>query len=336
MCRLICPSLSQNKNVLSNQHLKEIYPLDVKSMGNKALVIGGTGFLGSAIVNKLYSEGWEVFSLGRSQQQVQGVCAKFIQADRTVPSTLKTVMKDYRFNLVVDCAGYKGQDAVEAVGAFADNIEHYIFISTDYLYAFDPHATYPIREDARKQTETSYAEGKIQCEAFLMNAWNERKFPVTILRPPHILGAGKRLGCDVSQGRDPNLLNYIREGKGLTLVAEGQLLIQPVWNNEIAACVSHIARMESSFGQIFNCTGSQCITGVRYYQIVADYLGVSLQYDSISLDEFRKRNPEAVHYARHRIYDLNHLKESTGYIPQYCLEDAIYETVEWMLKTNSY
>ncbi|MCZ8512153.1 NAD-dependent epimerase/dehydratase family protein [Paenibacillus filicis] len=298
-------------------------------MGKRALVIGGSGFLGASIVKKLYSEGWEVFSIGRRQQNPTD-CTKYFQVDRTVPGTLKKISSDYRFQLVVDCASYNGQDTVEAVDAFAGNIEHYVFISTDYVYAFDPQATFPVREDALKQSETAYAEGKLQCETVLMNAWNERKFPVTILRPPHILGEGKGLGADVSQGRDPNLLNNIREGKGLTLIAEGQLLIQPVWNKEIAECISHIARMDSSYGQIFNCTGSQCITMVRYYEIIADFLGVSLKYDSIDINDFRVKNPDKANYVRHRIYDLSQLAKLTNFYPQYRVEDAIYETAEWM------
>jgi len=219
---------------------------------------------------------------------------------------------------------------LDAIDVFLGQVEHYIFISTDYVYAFDDEAAFPIGEDAPKQMNTAYAEGKLQCESALIEAWNAHAFPVTVLRPPHIMGAGKGLGCDIAQGRDPHLLQYIRSGKGLTLLAEGQILIQPVWNREIAACISYIARMKSSYGQIFNCTGSECVTTLRYYQMIAASLGVRLSYESTGLHELVERKPEVKHYARHRMYDLNRLRDLTGYVPQFHLKDAIEETIEWM------
>lgn len=298
-------------------------------MGKRALVLGGSGFLGSSIVKKLHSEGWEVFSLGRRQDNPTE-CAQYFQMDRNVPGALSELARNYRFQLVVDCAAYYREDAVGAVEAFAGLVEHYIFISTDYVYAFDPQAAYPLSEDARKQSDTPYGKEKLQCEAVLTNAWQQRGFPVTILRPPHILGAGKRLGADVSHGRYPELLDHIKAGKEITLIAEGSLLIQPVWNREIADGVNHIAQMESSFGQIFNFTGGQCITMVRYYEIIADLLGVPLRFESIGLQDFVTRNPDKVHYARHKIYNLSHLAALTNYTPNYRVEDAIQETLAWM------
>ncbi len=129
--------------------------------------------------------------------------------------------------------------------------------------------------------------------------------------------------------RDPQLLVKIRAGEEITLLAEGQLLIQPVWNREIGACIAHIAdnaNTQGVGGEIFNMAGPDAITTRRYYEIIADYLDVPLRFQSLPLSEFIHRSPDQAHMARHRQYDLSHLAQATGYRPQFAIEDALRET----------
>src|SRR5436190_7176913 len=170
-----------------------------------------------------------------------------------------------RFELVVDCAAYQRPDAEGAVATFAGQTDHYVFVSTDFTYSPSIEGPFPIQEDAPKETERPYGTGKLDCEAVLRRAWKERRFPFTALRPPHIVGAGKELGSGSVQGRDPLLLQHVRAGTDLTLLAEGQLLIQPVWNREVGTCIAHLAGNERAFGQAFNCMGPDCVTTHRYY-----------------------------------------------------------------------
>lgn len=301
-------------------------------MEKQALVIGGTGFLGCAIVEELTKQGWEVSSLGRGNKPNRSAQTEFIQADRSIPGAIARVLKDRTFDLVVDCAAYKQMDAEQALGCFTDRVGHYILISTDYVYAATDGARYPLTEQHPTQGELIYSRGKLDCERLLLNAWRESRFPITVLRPPHIVGAGCTLGCDQAQGRDANLLDKIRQGKGLVLVADGQMLIQPVWNREIGTCIAHIAGQTASYGEILHCTGPDAVTTKDYYRIIADYLSVPLKFESISLAELLQEKPNSRHHSRHRLYDTTLLQKKTGYIPQFKLQTAIHETIEWMLQ----
>lgn len=299
-------------------------------MARRALVIGGAGFLGTGIVQELLQAGWEVTSLGRGNKQntVEGV--SFLQADRSQPEALVSAASSNRFDLVVDCAAYQRPHADDAVSAFAGKTGHYVFISTDFVYAPDYEGPFPIKEDAPKEQERPYGVGKLACEAVLAQAWQEQRFPATTLRPPHIMGAGKELGSGTVQGRDPQLLTHVRAGTDVTLLGEGLLLIQPVWNREVGHCIAHIAGNERAYGQVFNCTGPDCVTTRRYYEIIAGRLGVPLRTTSISVKDYLAQSPDKAPFARHRIYDLSHLIQTTGYQPQLRLEEAIQETVGWM------
>jgi nucleoside-diphosphate-sugar epimerase len=301
-------------------------------MSKDVLVIGGAGFLGSGIVRELQAAGWSVTVLGRGNKQPSDPGTTFLRADRTQPGALAAAVGNRTFDLIVDCAAYKAEDAEGAVQTFAGKSGHYVFISTDFVYAPDYEGPFPIREDAPKERERPYGTGKLACEAVLARAWEGQQFPATTLRPPHIMGAGKELGTTTVQGRDPTLLAKLRAGDaaGVTLLAEGQLLIQPVWNREVGTCIAHLAGNPRAFGQIFNCTGPDCVTTRVYYQLVADRLGVPLRTTSLDVSAYLSQWPDRAPFARHRIYDLRHLADATGYTPRWPLADAIAETVTWM------
>jgi nucleoside-diphosphate-sugar epimerase len=299
-------------------------------MAKQALVIGGAGFLGSGIVQELLAAGWAITSLGRGNKPNREPGVRFIKADRSEAGTLGRALGEERFDLVVDCAAYQRPDAEDAVATFAGRTGHYVFISTDFVYSPDIAGPFPIKEDAPKETERRYGTGKLACEAVLAAAWQDRQFPCTTLRPPHILGAGHVLGTGSVQGRDPDLLTHMRTGGGLTLLAEGLLLIAPVFRREVGACIAHLAGNARAFGQVFNCTGPDGVTTRVYYEIIARRLGVPLRAGSMSVEEFRSRWPDKAPFARHRLYDLGKLEDLTGYRPRFPLEDAIAETMDWL------
>jgi nucleoside-diphosphate-sugar epimerase len=153
-------------------------------------------------------------------------------------------------------------------------------------------------------------------------AFAERAFPVTTLRPPHILGQGKALGCDPLAQREMRLPEIIANGEPLRLLNEGMLLVQPVWNREVGLCIAHIAGNAKTLGQTYNCAGGECVTTRRYYEIIADQLSAELQFESMSLGDFAKEWPAKAHLCRHRAYDLRALREATGYEPRLPLEKA--------------
>lgn len=302
-------------------------------MSKYALVIGGTGFLGAAVVKELRDAGWETVILSRGQRgnPVQG--ATLLVADRSLPGELAAATRGRDFQIVVDCAAFQEADMEASIEAFSGRVGHYIFISTDFVYARTSDARFPVAEDAPKQWNLPYGAGKLACEAALLRAWEEKRFPCTALRPPHILGAGRPLGCDPLTMRDPRLLDRMRAGEDLSLLAEGQMLIQPVWNREIGSCIAHLAACpdpQSLYGQVFNIAGPDGITTRRYYEIIAEYLGTPLRFRSVPLEEFAVSSPEKAHMARHRLYDLSRLGQVAGYRPHLHVEDAIRETAQWL------
>lgn len=111
----------------------------------KVLVLGGTRFLGPAVVGAALARGDEVttFTRGVSGEPPTGVTA--LHGDREDPAALD-VLRGREFDLVVDTCGYTPSVVGEAARRLSDNAGHYAFVSTINVYPQWPDQ--PIRADS--------------------------------------------------------------------------------------------------------------------------------------------------------------------------------------------
>lgn len=294
----------------------------------KVLLIGGNGFVGSAVARFLLHRGHSVSSLSRGNSRPPAEVEP-LTADRKDAASFATAVGKRSFDLVVDLTAFQGADIDAVIPALRGRVGHYVMISTDFVYATDLEQL-PINEDARKDEHSPYATGKLACEAKLLELHRLEQFPCTILRPGHILGAGRALGTTSVEGRDPKLLRRLRSGAGPTLIENGQLLIQPVWHRQIAAAVCAVHGKPQTHGRSFNVANEHAVTVRLYYQMICDLLGVPLRFGSVPLVQYREQNPGKLAFARHRVYDLSHLKAAADFHPGSHLPEAIAESVAWM------
>ena len=298
--------------------------------GMKVLLIGGSGFVGTAIAELFLSRRDRVTVNSRGNKPLIGGVEPLV-ADRKNAAAFAAAMAGHTFDLAIDLTAFSAGDVSAVAPAIAGKVGHYVLISTDFVYSTDIES-FPISEDAPKDPHSGYSTGKLSAEAAMIAAGESLKLAGSVLRPPHIMGAGKELGTTTVQGRDRNLLRSMRAGKGVTMLGEGELLLQPVWHRQIAEAIECIAGNAATFGQIMNCPGGEIVTTRRYYQLIADRLGVPLVYDSVSVERYRAENPDKRAFARHRIYDVSKLRNLAGYIARPQVKEAIDETVAWMEK----
>lgn len=294
----------------------------------KILLIGGNGFIGTGISRYFVERGHAITSIARqSKSSVSGV--ESIAGDRQNAADFERALAGRSFDIAVDITAYQRPDVETILPVVKRTVRHYFLISTDFVYHNDLQL-FPIHEDAPKDPDSPYGQGKLACEALLSAEHAARTFPFTALRLPHVIGAGKELGGGSVQGRDRNLLRSMRSGTGLTLIADGTLLIAPVWHRQVAAAIEACALKPSTYGQIMNCTGGDLVTTRHYYSIIADLLQVPLRYDAIGLDEARRKHSHLRPFARHRFNDLSRLKTLANFEPGSHLREALAETVHWM------
>ena len=97
------------------------------------LVIGGSGFVGHAIVRALLAEGHGLSLLNRGSRPVAGTIQ--LTADRNDPSALASALGDRRFDAVVDTNCYTPQQAGMLVEALGGRVATAVVVTSVAVYA---------------------------------------------------------------------------------------------------------------------------------------------------------------------------------------------------------
>ena len=108
-----------------------------------------------------------------------------------------------------------------------------------------------------------------------------------MFRPSHILGRGFLTTSLWS--RSPYLVDRVRKGKPVPAIDGGRNLMTPVYAGDIAEWVARSLESPAANGEVFNAVGPEIITQRRYYEIIAEILGVPLRLVAVPSHLFRRR-----------------------------------------------
>ena len=164
----------------------------------RLLVLGGTRFLGRAIVDEAISRGYDVttFSRGLSGHPRPG--AEALQGDRTsFGDLLRLAERDW--DGVIDTSTIAPVHVAAGAQLLADHVGHYTYVSTISVYRDYPgepvteaSAVHDCPADAAGTTETlGYAQLKAGCERAVQEAMPGRSL---IARPGLIVGPHENVG----------------------------------------------------------------------------------------------------------------------------------------------
>lgn len=160
----------------------------------KALVIGGTGFIGRRLVHYLLLDGHEVTIATRGKtENIHSDKVKSIKIDRFSRESISDTIKgDMHYDVVYDQIGFGADDIETSISALNGFFDHYIYTSSVAVYDgfkdgfteedFDPYA-FQTREGGI--STLGYAEGKRTAEAYL---FKHSTVPSAAVRFPIVLG----------------------------------------------------------------------------------------------------------------------------------------------------
>jgi nucleoside-diphosphate-sugar epimerase len=144
------------------------------------------------------------------------------------------------------------------------------------------------------------------------------------------MGAGGQLGTGSLQGRDPMLIDRLRQGVPVIVLDEGALLIQPVVHTDIGRTCAAMFGKNQTFGKIYNMAGNDVVTTKEYYEMVGECIGCPAQFLSLPSSVYVEAFPDRRSFAQHRVYDIGKLVGDTGYTPQVTVREAIRGMVDWL------
>ncbi|MFT3785708.1 MAG: NAD-dependent epimerase/dehydratase family protein [Tepidisphaeraceae bacterium] len=233
-----------------------------------------------------------------------------IAVDRKDRSAFAKAIADVgvKWDLAVDCIGYSADDARSDVEALSGRASQLVFISTDFVFD-SPDRPWKVDETFERFERTiPYGRGKREAELALFDGAAKSKLCATVFRPCHIYGLGSQLGCSPMHGRDVELIDRLRRGETLCLVAGGRLLQQPVFCEDLWTMAISTLGNPRVAGQVYLSPGPDVIESRDYYRIVADTLGVGLSIEEVPMSEHLREKPDDRPHCCHRVYSTDKAK----------------------------
>jgi len=252
----------------------------------KALFIGGTGTISTAIVRRLAEElGWEVWLLNRgNRQEVVPEGVHQIVCDISDEAAAERALEGMSFDVVNEFIGFTLDQVERDYRLFKDKTKQYIYISSASAYN-KPAANYIITEGTTlANPHWEYSRNKIKCEEFLMKKYREEGFPVTIVRPSHTYDERNvPLGVHGKKGFF-QVIKRMQEGKPVIIQGDGTSLWTVTFNKDFAIGYTGLMGNRHAIGEAFQITGDETLTWNQIYQTIADALGVELKPYHVSSD----------------------------------------------------
>lgn len=260
----------------------------------KALFIGGTGTISSAIVRRLSQDKlWEVWLINRGNradtvpENVHQIVCDISDEDAVIKA-----IGDLRFDVVGEFIGFTVDQVERDFRLFKDRTKQYIYISSASAYN-KPAASHIITEGTTlANPHWEYSRNKIACEEYLMARYREDKFPVTIVRPSHTYDERSiPLGVHGKNG-SWQVIKRMMEGRPVIIHGDGESLWHLTFNEDFAVGYTALMGNRHAIGEAFQITGDEVLTWNQIYHTIADAMGVELKAYHVSSEFLNAVGPE--------------------------------------------
>jgi nucleoside-diphosphate-sugar epimerase len=268
----------------------------------KILVLGGSGFVSGTMARFGAARGDSVHTLSRGKKAVPaGERITALVADRNdgVAFAATIASANTVWDLVIDCIGFTGDHARQDLEVFEGVAKQLVFLSSDF--ACSPvDRPWRIDETFDRFDPAPYGAGKWAAEQVLLGY--RGPMGVTVLRPCHIYGPGSLLGCLPLHGRDPQLVERMRRGETLKLLAGGVYLQQPMFVEDLCAAAYACAGNAKVRKELFFMAGPEIVESQTFYKVIGELLGVKVTIGEAPVEPYLAANPEHRAFCCHRVY----------------------------------
>ena len=241
----------------------------------KALFIGGTGTISTAVSRLCVERGWELTLLNRGNADARvPEGAKVLHADIRDEQAVSKALEGHSYDVVADFIAYTPEQAERDTRLFHGRTAQYIFISSASAYQKPLSSPWITEGTPLANPYWEYSRLKAACEETLMRAYREEGFPVTIIRPSHTY-------CERSipvalHGKNGSfaVLERIRTGRKVIVPGDGLTLWTFTHSSDFAVGFVGLMGNVHALGEAFHITGDEHLTWNQAYEAVGAALGV--------------------------------------------------------------
>lgn len=244
----------------------------------KVLVLGGSRFIGLAVVRRFARLGWEVTvsDRGTRPDSVYPVATRVIHGDRDDPAAWDA-LRASEYDCVVDTCAYRPDQTALALQALGDRVGRFLHGSTGAVY--EPPDVFPIAETqplGHWPLWGTYGEMKRRCDELLLETYARHAFPAVIVRPPYGLGPGNYAR------REAHVWDLVSRGQRVAVPDDGDALIQFVLVDELAEVFVGLATCVAGVdGEAFHCGGDEYWTLKGFVRASSRLVGVGPRFTPV-------------------------------------------------------
>ena len=251
----------------------------------KILMIGGTGTISMAITRLLASQQHEVILLNRGSRNAElPDQVRVIQGDISDEAAIRDLLAGMKFDAVGEFIGFTRDQIERDVRLFSGITKQYLYISS--ASAYQKPLSDPVITESTPLSNPywQYSRDKIACEEYLMQAYRETGFPVTIVRPSHTYDERSvPLGVHGKMG-SWQVLRRMLDGKPVIIHGDGTSHWTITHNSDFAKAYCGLVGNLHAIGQAYQIMSEERVTWNQIYEIIADALGCKLDACHIPSD----------------------------------------------------
>jgi nucleoside-diphosphate-sugar epimerase len=296
----------------------------------RIFITGGAGYVGSVLVPRLISEGYQVTVLdlmiygegvstdNKNLTLIKGDIRDLALLEKTIPGHdalihLACISNDPSFELNPILGKTINLDAFEPLVKISrdKNISRFIYASSSSVYGVKEEEN--VHEGMALEPLTDYSKYKAECEEILMR-YKTDKFVVTAIRPATVCGYSPRQRLDVIV----NILTNLSYHKRAMTVLGGDQLRPNIHIDDMvdAYCVMLSAPENLINGEIFN-VGYENQTVNELSKIVKKVVGSDVVVNTMDSNDSR-----SYHISSEKI------KKILGFKPKKTIEMAVEDLVQ--------
>lgn len=310
-------------------------------MSETALVLGGTGLIGRALVPEMLARGWNLTVASRTLLPADVPWSdevEHVQFDRDKQS-LQDIVSEY--NAFIDIVAYEPSAARQLID-IQDRVGTFVVISSMSVYADKqgrpmdeaerpedfPHFPKAIPETERTVAPSSatYSTKKAAIEQTLLA---DLRIPVTILRPGMIYGPGDKAS------REWFFVKRVRDRRNkLILAYRGATPVSVIASRNLADLIC--LAVETPGTRVINAADPEPQTAHKIGHAIGDLL--DHKWDEVLIDGPSPREPigdTPWSAPRPFVVDITKSQTELGYQGSTTHADALRETCEWLVAATT-
>src|ERR1035437_3422742 len=306
----------------------------------RVLVIGGTLFIGRALVEELVKRGHEVTVLHRKPKHDFGRRVDNIMADRNDVEAVREALSTRRFDGVFDNVydwerGTTAEQVEATVRPLGDRLSRYIFVSSVAAYGdgLNHKESDPLAPDYHT---SPYVRHKATTERLLFRMRAQTGLPVVTFRPPFVYGPGNPFY------REQFFWDRLRAGRPIIIPGDGHRLMQFVYLTDLVQAMVRAMEEPRAEGEAFNIGDPKPLTQVELVDRLAKAAGVEATVVRVPRDVIQQAggNPMEEPFYFGEYFDVAPITENIGKVARLLktkptpFEVGLKETYRWYTRNH--